>query len=82
MVDKAEVLKGIEEFLNIFEKFYNEQEAVIDLRLNNLVFSDRGLVCYDIQKVHKSDVDFSFFAKDASDRDVFHILKGVLEVNQ
>ena len=81
-VEKAEVLKGVEEFLGIFDKFYQEQEAVIDLRLHNLVFTDKGLVCYDIQKAHKSDVDFGFFAKDASDRDVFHILKGVLEGNQ
>ena len=81
-VDKAEVMEGIEDFLQVFERMYDEQDAVLDFGLHNLVFSEDGLICHDIQKFHKRDIDRTVEDHGASPLDTYYELAGVLEVNQ
>jgi hypothetical protein len=77
--DKKEVLAGIEEFLMAAEQFYAAQSAVLDLNPTNLIVTDDGLKCYDLQKFHKS---LWRFESEHSPLDTIHILRGMLEVNQ
>lgn len=76
--DKSEVLEGIEDFLNLFEHIYETQNGVLDFNPHNLLYTESGLVCFDTQKFHKS---CWIQEDDKSPRDIYYLLKGMLEVN-
>ena len=78
-VDKKEVLEGVEDFLKLFESFYKNENAVLDLNPTNLFFTKEDLVCFDLQKFHK---DTWKWEEEKKPRDIYHILNNILDVNQ
>lgn len=78
--NKTKILDGIEGFIELFEEFYNEEDAILELMLQNLMVTESGLVCFDLQKFKNGE--WMWFDDEYAQRDILHTLKGVLEVNQ
>ena len=64
----------------MFERLYKEEGAILDLLPKNLVYNKKlGLVCFDVQKVHKAQ--YQLYPHN-SPMDIFYILNNILEVNR